>query len=85
MRELDIDVGSCRLHLRESGSGFPILLGHSLSFDSKMWEAQRRALEDRYRVIAVDLRGHGDSLGLGVGRSVPLMGSFCPTHPVRGW
>ena len=30
--------------------------------DSRMWEAQVEALSDRYRVIAPDLRGFGESV-----------------------
>ena len=56
---MKVDLGACRMNVRESGSGPVLLLGHSLTFDGSMWDAQREALSDRARVIAVDLRGHG--------------------------
>lgn len=38
-----------------------IVLVHGLSLTQEIWTAQRRALEATYRVVTVDLRGHGDS------------------------
>jgi len=51
------------LFVRDSGpvDGRPILFGHSLLFDGRMWEAQVAALEGEYRCINVDFRGHGQS------------------------
>ncbi|MBK8067727.1 MAG: alpha/beta fold hydrolase [Rhodanobacteraceae bacterium] len=46
----------------ESGQGAQtVVFAHGLLFDQHMFEPQRRALEDRYRVIAYDHRGQGDS------------------------
>jgi len=38
-----------------------IVLIHGLSLSHEIWVAQHTALSSRYRVTAVDLRGHGDS------------------------
>lgn len=38
-----------------------LLLVHGMSLTHEIWEAQRRVLDQRYRVVTVDLRGHGDS------------------------
>ncbi|MFD0709555.1 alpha/beta fold hydrolase [Photorhabdus akhurstii] len=46
---------------RDEGEGFPLLLGHSYLFDSTMWAPQIEALSKKYRVIAPDLWGHGNS------------------------
>ena len=43
------------------GQGPPLLLIHGLGSSSRDWEKQVPALEDSYRVITVDLRGHGCS------------------------
>jgi pimeloyl-ACP methyl ester carboxylesterase len=37
-----------------------VVLLHAGVADSRMWDAQRRALEDRYAVLAPDLRGFGE-------------------------
>lgn len=60
MTQRYIDIGDgCRLFIREEGKGFPIVLGHSLTFDHEMWEHQLARLAQKYRVIGVDFRGHG--------------------------
>jgi 2-succinyl-6-hydroxy-2,4-cyclohexadiene-1-carboxylate synthase len=58
----DIDVGGeLRLHVTSSGSGFPLLLLHGFTGSSSTWDYFRSKLESAYRVIAVDLPGHGRS------------------------
>ena len=49
------------LHYVDEGSGPAILLTHGFGASSRMWEGQVAALRDRYRVIAWDMRGHGDT------------------------
>ncbi len=49
------------LHYEERGSGQPVLLLHGYPLDHTLWRAQVEALSDTYRVIAPDLRGHGQS------------------------
>ena len=39
----------------------PILLLHGISSMGRIWDPLARALLDRYRLIAVDQRGHGDT------------------------
>lgn len=55
--EIDIAVD-------EQGSGDAVLFIHGHPFNRSMWQPQVDALASRYRVIAPDLRGYGDS-GLG--------------------
>jgi 3-oxoadipate enol-lactonase len=43
------------------GRGPPILLGHSLLADSRMWEAVAPELAKSHRVININVRGHGGS------------------------
>jgi 3-oxoadipate enol-lactonase len=43
----------------ESGSGEPLVLLHGLGGDAGFWARERAELADRYRVIAIDLRGSG--------------------------
>src|SRR5438046_2535852 len=44
-----------------SGSGRPLLLVHGYPLSRKMWDQQLENLPDAARVIAPDLRGHGES------------------------
>jgi pimeloyl-ACP methyl ester carboxylesterase len=49
------------LHYEECGQGMPVVLLHGFPFDHHIWQAQQDALGSAYRVIAPDLRGHGQS------------------------
>ena len=44
-----------------AGAGPPVLLVHGLGSSLFDWERQIGPLSERYRVIAIDLRGHGQS------------------------
>ncbi len=50
-----------RLSYQDDGAGPVVLLLHGFPLDRSMWEHQRQALRRSYRVIAPDLRGHGQS------------------------
>lgn len=57
-----IDVNGARLHYRDSGKGTEtIVFSHGLLMNGGMFEAQIEALRDRYRCIAYDHRGQGQS------------------------
>lgn len=49
------------LHYVERGHGRPLVLVHGWSQSTRCFAKQLDALSDRYRVIAVDMRGHGES------------------------
>lgn len=49
------------LHYLEAGSGPTLVLVHGWSQSAEQYAHQINALSDRYRVIALDLRGHGES------------------------
>lgn len=55
------DHDDCSIHYEEYGRGAPVLLVHGLGSSCQDWEYQVPALSTRYRVIAVDVRGHGRS------------------------
>ncbi|MNZ48949.1 3-oxoadipate enol-lactonase 2 [compost metagenome] len=55
------DHAGQRLHYVESGDGTPVLLVHGLGSSTRDWEYQIPELEKHHRVIAVDVRGHGQS------------------------
>jgi non-heme chloroperoxidase len=50
-----------KLHYLEAGSGKPILMIPGWSQTAEQFKHQLTGLSDRYRVIAIDLRGHGES------------------------
>lgn len=50
-----------RIHAVERGEGRPIVLVHGITLSVATWAPQLRQLSRRHRVIAVSLRGHGQS------------------------
>jgi pimeloyl-ACP methyl ester carboxylesterase len=54
-------VHEIELHFVERGRGTPVLLVHGFPLDHTMWQGQIDALAERFRVIAPDLRGFGQS------------------------
>ena len=58
-RELSVD--GIRLHVLEAGQGPALVLLHGLSATHANWEYTIRAFADRWRVVALDLPGHGRS------------------------
>ncbi len=50
-----------RLRYEEAGSGAPLVLIPGWSQTAAQFKHQLAGLSDRYRVIALDLRGHGES------------------------
>jgi len=53
------------IHYVKEGSGPAVALIHSLGSSAHMWREQIAALKDRYTLVAVDARGHGNSSGKG--------------------
>ncbi|MEW5704235.1 MAG: alpha/beta hydrolase [Pseudomonadota bacterium] len=49
------------LHYLEAGSGQPLLMIPGWSQTAEQFKHQIEGLSDRYRVIALDMRGHGES------------------------
>jgi len=56
-----IDVGGTRTHIRDEGKAdaMPLVLIHGSLGSLHMWEGWVGELKDRYRLISVDLPGHG--------------------------
>src|SRR5215831_10809903 len=57
----DLVVDGLRLHVAEAGDGPALLLVHGLTASHAVWEHTIEAFADRWRVIALDLPGHGAS------------------------
>jgi 3-oxoadipate enol-lactonase len=52
-----------RLHVVEAGRGPTIVLLHGVTLSVGVWARQFRDLSGSHRVVALDLRGHGQSIG----------------------
>ncbi|MFI5895928.1 alpha/beta fold hydrolase [Actinoplanes sp. NPDC051513] len=59
---MDIELNDITLHVRDTGSGVPVVLLHGWPDTGDLWQHQVPALSAAgYRVIAPDLRGFGRS------------------------
>src|ERR1700733_3632599 len=56
-----LQVGNLAVAVSDTGDGPPVVLLHGLACGKRMWFHQIRALRRRFRVIAYDLRGHGQT------------------------
>ena len=54
---------SAQVHAVVTGrpDGPAVVLSNSLGSTHRMWDSQVAALEERFRVVRYDTRGHGDS------------------------
>lgn len=50
-----------RVHFEEFGAGDPVVLIHGWAASRRFWRYQVPKLAESYRVLTLDLRGHGDS------------------------
>lgn len=50
-----------KLYYEDQGKGQPILLVHGWLCSSRFWQRNVPELADRFRVVSLDLRGHGNS------------------------
>lgn len=54
-------LNGIQIEYEVSGHGPAVLLSHGYGAAGRMWDVQRRALGDRYRLITWDMRGHGQT------------------------
>ncbi len=59
-RHVPTDDGG-EVHVMELGAGRPLVLLHGITLSTLSWHYQLLDLSDRYRVLALDHRGHGKS------------------------
>ena len=55
------EIRGIKIGYDDTGSGEPFVFIHGHPFDRSMWREQATAFGARYRVIAPDLRGYGES------------------------
>lgn len=54
-------INGITLGYDDCGTGLPLVFLHAFPLNRTMWSQQQAALSSRYRVITLDLRGHGES------------------------
>ena len=59
VRHRDVDVAGLRVHVAEVGHGRPLVLLHGWPQHWWCWRSVAPLLQDRYRLVMPDLRGHG--------------------------
>jgi 3-oxoadipate enol-lactonase len=55
------EINGITLAYDDRGIGLPLVFLHAFPLNRTMWLAQEKALSSRFRVITIDLRGHGES------------------------
>src|SRR5258708_23832199 len=57
-----LDVNGARIYYEDSGGpGAPVVFAHGLLWSCRLFDAQVKALQDRFRCVAFDFRGQGQS------------------------
>jgi pimeloyl-[acyl-carrier protein] methyl ester esterase len=56
---------SSTIHYQVAGRGKPILLIHGWTMHLGVWDDFVQEFAAKYRIITVDLRGHGKSVSVG--------------------
>jgi 3-oxoadipate enol-lactonase len=54
-----VELDDILAHYEEEGEGPPVLLLHNYFGTLGSWDAQRKVLGERYRLVVTDARGHG--------------------------
>ncbi len=62
-----------KVHYTETGKGRVLVLLHGFLGSRKMWDEHVKKLSKRFRVIAIDLPGHGETPAIGYYHSMELM------------
>ncbi len=66
-------LGDLDLYYEDVGEGPPLVLLHGLGSSGRDWEFQVPHFRDRFRVVTLDLRGHGRSAKPPGPYSIPLL------------
>ncbi len=61
MNYTTVTAGAARLAVQSTGAGTPVVFLHANIADSRMWSHQLATLAPRYRAIAYDRRGFGNT------------------------
>ncbi|MCS6293961.1 MAG: alpha/beta fold hydrolase [Nitrospira sp.] len=58
---MQVEINGITLAHSNTGTGLPIVFLHAFPLNRTMWAEQEAALSSQFRVITIDLRGHGES------------------------
>ena len=58
---MQTQINGITLAFNDQGTGLPIIFLHAFPLNRTMWAKQEEALSSQFRVITIDLRGHGES------------------------
>lgn len=80
---------SLRVSYLEAGQGAPLVLLHGVGMNAEAWFPQIEVLSRRFRVIALDMPGHGESSGFRHAATlkdyVQWLAAFLRTQPERSF
>lgn len=54
-------INGVSIAYHDQGNGFPLVFLHAFPLSRMMWAPQEAALVPQFRIITIDLRGHGES------------------------
>ncbi|MFY4729198.1 alpha/beta fold hydrolase [Nitrospira sp. BLG_2] len=58
---MQAQINGITLAFNDQGTGLPIIFLHAFPLNRTMWAQQEEALSSQFRIITIDLRGHGES------------------------
>ncbi|OQW32613.1 MAG: hypothetical protein A4E19_04405 [Nitrospira sp. SG-bin1] len=58
---MQAQINGITLAFNDHGTGLPLVFLHAFPLNRTMWREQEEALSSQFRVITIDLRGHGES------------------------
>lgn len=58
---MHVQVNGISLAFNDQGTGLPIVFLHAFPLNRTMWADQENALSTQFRIVSIDLRGHGES------------------------
>jgi pimeloyl-ACP methyl ester carboxylesterase len=77
LKTLRLSDSDLNVSYQEAGAGEPLVLLHGVGMQSAAWTPQIEALQTTYRVIALDLPGHGASDALDANSQLPDFVAWC--------
>jgi 3-oxoadipate enol-lactonase len=72
-----MQVNGYEMAYEDRGKGLPVLFIHGYPLNRELWQPQVDGLSGSGRILALDLRGHGDSQAVNGPYSMDLLASDC--------